>query len=373
MAALTAGAISEWRAVLVAKETAWLPVDGRRHVDELLAPRLTSTGDRALAAHARALAQAWDPAEAVAHLRHAERQRRVSIRPAPDTMVYLSALLPMVQGVAAYAALDQAAAATTATGDAHGRGRGQLMADLLVQRLTGKDSADAVPVEIHLVMTDAALFGDPTPEKRTAELDPADTPAWLVGHGPLPAAAARDLLNPTHDDTTGRARIWLRRLFTHPDTGTLVAMDSRRRHFDGHLRRLLVLRDDTCRTPWCDAPIRHADHADPHHTGGATSYANGSGLCARCNHTKEADHWNYQASPDELDVLTPTGHTYRAPTRTLPPTALGAPRPPTGPAPPPRRHPAPLRVTTRRRRRSPRTRVRGRVRGRTRRRAARGR
>ena len=64
-------------------------------------------------------------------------------------------------------------------------------------------------------------------------------------------------------DLTERAKVWLRRLYTSPDDGTLVAMDSHRREFDGKLRAFLVHRDQYCRTPWCGAPIRHADHVRP--------------------------------------------------------------------------------------------------------------
>ena len=53
------------------------------------------------------------------------------------------------------------------------------MADTAVERLTGQATADGVPVEVHLVMTDRTLLGgDPEP----AELD---------GYGPLPAPLAR--------------------------------------------------------------------------------------------------------------------------------------------------------------------------------------
>jgi len=323
MAALRAGAISEWRATLVARETGWLPVEGRVRVDELIAPRLTVAGDRALAAEAQAFAQAWDPAEAVRHLRRAEGERRVSIRPAPDTMVYLTALVPMVPGIAAWAALDRDAKSLIGTGEAGGRGRGQVMADLLVTRLTGQATAGAVPVEVHLVMTDMSLLGNAGSvgtDGDGGDVDPAQTPAWVVGHGPIPAAAARDLLDPAHDEASGRARVWLRRLFTDPESGQLVAMDSRRRLFDGQLRRMVVLRDDTCRTPWCDAPIRHGDHADPHRDGGDTTFVNGSGLCERCNHGKETPGWRHHAGPDRLTVTTPTGHTY---TTTGPPLVRG--------------------------------------------------
>ena len=118
--------------------------------------------------------------------------------------------------------------------------------------------------------------------------------------------------------------VWLRRLFSSPDGRDLVAMDSRRRVFTGLLRRMLILRDDVCTTPWCNAPILHADHTHPAHGGGPTSYTNGRGACARCNHVKEAPGWQVQVlhdaltpglppgHPRTLRYTTPTGHTYRS-------------------------------------------------------------
>ena len=50
-------------------------------------------------------------------------------------------------------------------------------------------------------------------------------------------------------------------------------MDSRRRVFSGLLRRMLVLRDDVCVTPWCGAPVAHADHATPVREGGVDRVA----------------------------------------------------------------------------------------------------
>lgn len=79
------------------------------------------------------------------------------------------------------------------------------------------------------------------------------------------------------------AKVWLRRLFAHPATGTLVAVDSRRRLFGAGIRRCIIARDGTCRTAWCDAPIRHADHIRSHAAGGPTSDVNGQGLSSpRC-------------------------------------------------------------------------------------------
>lgn len=52
---------------------------------------------------------------------------------------------------------------------------------------------------------------------------------------------------------------------------------------------MIRLRDrGVCRTPWCDAPIRHSDHVQPWHDGGETSLNNSAGQCVRCNQSKEA-------------------------------------------------------------------------------------
>jgi hypothetical protein len=91
-------------------------------------------------------------------------------------------------------------------------------------------------------------------------------------------------------------------------------MDSHSRCFTANQRRFLLLRDQTCRTPWCDAPIRHADHVIPVEDGGPTTVDNGQGLCEACNYTKTAPGWQQQTDPatDDIITTTPTGHTYRS-------------------------------------------------------------
>ena len=95
-------------------------------------------------------------------------------------------------------------------------------------------------------------------------------------------------------------------------------MDSRRRTFAGRRRHLLVLRDETCRTPWCDAPIRHLDHVRRVADGGPTHSVNGQGLCESCNYLKEIAGWraSVRAGPGHLvEVVTPGAQAYlsRAP------------------------------------------------------------
>ncbi len=316
LAALEAGRLSEWRATLVVRETAMLTAEQRTAVDEELftsaGDELGRLGDRELVRRVQAISYRIDAESVLARARAAESRRHVSIRPAPDTMAYVTALLPVAQGVAVHAALTMAATAARAAGDE--RSKGQVMADTFADRLTGRTTADGPAVEVQVVMTDRALLGGD------------DTPAYVPGYGAATAGWARDLVRAASDDD---ASVWVRRLFTHPADGTLVAMDSRRRGFDGGLRRFLLARDVTCRTPWCDAPIRHIDHVTAHADGGATTADNAQGLCVRRNLRKELPGWSARSprsprgpSSDRwethvVESSTPTAHTYRSGARPL--------------------------------------------------------
>ena len=340
LTALETGQFNEWHATLVVRETACLPAADRTAVDAELAPdtgTFDGAGDRTIMAAARAAAYRRDPRSVTQRAAHAEAERHVSLRPAPDTMCYLTALLPVAQGVAMYAALTRHADAARSRGDT--RTGGQLRADALVERTTGK-AGGISGVEIQLVMTDRTLFqGD-------------SEPARLPGYGIVPAGWAKALLNdrgagageegagageegagaggtPPPSGGTGAGgepafAIWVRRLYTAPGTGDLVAMDSRARIFPPALRRFIQTRDNTCRTPYCDAPIRHLDHIVPWHNGGETTRGNGAGLCEACYHTKETPGWNARPRPGPrhtLQLTTPTGHKYHSTAPPLPGSA----------------------------------------------------
>ena len=145
LAALECGALSEWRATLIVRESACLDVEDRRTMDaELCADPagLNGMGDARVAAAAKAIAYRLDPHAVVERAAKAEHERTITIRPAPDTMTYLTALLPVAQGVAAYAALRRAADTCC-----DGRSRAQVMADTLVERVTGRAAAVPTPIE----------------------------------------------------------------------------------------------------------------------------------------------------------------------------------------------------------------------------------
>ncbi|MCK0114056.1 HNH endonuclease [Ornithinimicrobium sp. F0845] len=353
-AAMTEGRLTEWAAMELVRETACLTSEQRSIVDARLADRLRVDSQKALVAAARALAYELDPYAFTNRGRKAAKDRRVTVRPAPDVMSIVSGYLPVAQGVACYKALDESARSLKAAGDE--RSLDQLRADLFMQRLTGQCAADNSSIELGLVMTDKALLGL------------GETAARLQGFGPIPAPLARDLVrgagandgdrvptsetgstagaasaeadgperqdaNAEHADPVDAeagtlaqtARVWLRRLYADAVTGVLTGQDQRRRLFSGPLRRFLVARDQVCRTPWCDAPVRHADHVLAFARGGATTEHNGEGTCEACNYDKEAPGWRHETIESRkglhiVRVTTPTGHTYESHAPPLLPT-----------------------------------------------------
>lgn len=380
---LEQGEISEWAAAEVAKNVLVLSDEDRALVDQELEGRLPAMTASASGRATRARAQELDPAAAVKRASRAVAERRVSIRPAPDGMSILHAILPTKDGVACFKALTRESKSAKSSGDA--RGKGQIMADTLVERVTGATSVDAIPVEVTLLMTDTTLLG--------AE----NKSAWMEGF-PIPGRAARDIalgvasapaeepfrasdrpgapgapvtehssqtpsdespedVSPQHQaileaaaeppkgpqsppfsephvdfasspperDSASSpperrvledAKRWIRRLYTDPRTGELTAADPRRRLFRGAVRRFILLRDQRCRTPWCDAAIHDLDHSTRYSEGGGTTIDNGIGYCQRFNLVREIPGWETSIEPAEegkparLIIVTPAGHRY---------------------------------------------------------------
>jgi hypothetical protein len=302
---LMAGELSERVADAIVTETRHLDAERRRQVDDQLrAAGIAEMGVQAAMACVRKKAYEADPRGYVQRGRTERQHRRVGIRPAPDTMAILTGYLPVEQGIACYAALQRHADTAVASGD--GRTKGQIMADTLVERLTGQASAADVNVELQVMVPIDSLVNSQNPSAMV-----------IPGFGPLPGDLGLEIV------ASSNGAKWWRRLFTGPKTtsgsGPILGGDPRRRHFDRHLTQLIKLRDQTCRDPYCDAPIRHIDHIQRHSDGGSTSYGNGRGTCERGNYTREMPGWHIKTIDYGLDnrqhkiiITTPTGHHYHS-------------------------------------------------------------
>lgn len=110
LAALAQGRVSELGASIAVRETACLSAVHRRLVDAELAARVGDMSIGEIEQATRRRVQELDVEAAVKRVARARKDRHVTIRPQADCMARVSALVPVEQGVAVYAALKAAAA-----------------------------------------------------------------------------------------------------------------------------------------------------------------------------------------------------------------------------------------------------------------------
>ena len=160
-----------------------------------------------------------------------------------------------------------------------------------------------MPVTINLLVSDDTLLAGGNRPAVVVEGSPA-------GVGAVPGPVARNLM--AHGIDAGAA--WLRSIYVDPQGRLLATTAAARFHPQGLAALLRAREQGICATPWCDAPVRHIDHITPHADGGQTSLDNGQGLCARCNHAKQAPGWTQAVTEVEgrhaVETTTPTGHTH---------------------------------------------------------------
>ena len=156
LAALDCGALSEWRATLIVRESACLDVEDRRQLDVEMCSdlaKLDGEGDtRIMAGPRRSPIGLTRKPSWTGRPRPNRSDRDDPSYPGP--MTYVTALLPVAKGVGVYAAQKGAADTTF-----DGRSRGQIMADALVERVTGRSAEVADPVAVNLVIADETLLG----------------------------------------------------------------------------------------------------------------------------------------------------------------------------------------------------------------------
>ena len=317
--ALDDGLINEHRAEILASEAEHVHSALRPDYDTALGELLGTgapLGDRALRLAAQRIAMRLDDQAATRRRERAHRNRHVTSQRREDGTAQITAVVSDVHAAAIMQSLHQRAAQLKNQPD-EDRSHSQIVADLFVSRLTGQITATHTPVALNIVISAEALLGDGD--------EPAEVvPMYGGAGGPIPASIARKLI--TCAPAMGTR---VRRLFA--DTDQLVAMESTSRTFDGLLRQFITLRDRTCRTPWCNAPIRQHDHITPDHQGGPTSAPNGQGLCTACNQLKEEPGWHhrvlhhYDLDPHEVETTSPAGQTTR--TRAPDPPGLIPPEP----------------------------------------------
>jgi hypothetical protein len=288
-AALADGTLDVPKVRAVVEAVAPLDEVTARAVEERVLPRAgRQTVGQLRAALSRAVL-AVDPAGGEERHARAAADRQVTVRPLPDGMAELWALLPADGAAAVYAAVDATARAATASGAVPTVGTGAAdgsearlgmdarRADALVALVTGAATAPgpaapagpaagpgagSLPLRAEVQVTVPAATA----------LGLGDEPGELGGYGPVPASMARRL---------AAGNRW-RKLTTDPDTGRVVAVGSGSYTPSAALAELVRARDRTCRFPGCRQSARRCDldHVTPWPTGPTTA----GNLAALCRH-----------------------------------------------------------------------------------------
>lgn len=311
--ALRLGMIIEDEAEIVVKETKKLNREQRTEIDFRLfteACNIFGRGGKKLAALIRTWALAYGSQNEIDLEEQASKGRYINIFPIDRHRMKITGIMPTEMGVAIAQVLEGLVARAKAAGDQ--RSRQHLAIDSLFEKLTGLKDIGSIPIQLGLIMTDRTLF------QGHAE------PAQLQGYGVISAEKARMLLR-GGKERPNKLDVWLRRLYTAPGTGDLIAMDSKQRLFKGNLKYFINVRDQFCRSPFCDSPIRHLDHVVQAARGGPTSVENADGTCVFCNLSKEAPGWKEETVPGPRHtkrITTASGHVYESTAPPLPGTNI---------------------------------------------------
>ncbi|KAA9394639.1 DUF222 domain-containing protein [Kocuria coralli] len=246
----------------------------------------------------------------------ARRRRDVWVSPDDDGLAYLTALLDAPTATAIGArirhlagTLDDAAPGEGQQLDRHsdpdlqdrpgsgiwmeehrsmGEKRADVLADLLLDGELPESSGIARGIRGQvsiMVPATGVLAHDPDLDEALAGgiEDPGygDQPAHLVGYGPI---AVEDALR-----IAAGAPSW-KRVLTDPDTGVITCYGRSTYPVPAGLRRLLAVRDETCRFPGCrrQAAGCDIDHTVAWENGGTTDAGNLEHLCRHHHRVKHS-------------------------------------------------------------------------------------
>jgi len=292
-AAVTAGRLAPWRAERIAEATRGLCADAAAFVDRQLF-RASGVGWAQLERLIAGAIIRFDPDRAEAERAAASDRRFVEID-APDGngLVRIDGVLDAADGKDLDEAISRRATLLGRLGDEasldvrRSKALGEIARSDLTLDLEGATPARAAVLNVHI--TDTTLTGE-NPVGRWDDL-------------PVATEQIRDWL--AHTSGT----IIVRPVIDLAEHIPVTAYEVPDRH-----RTRVVLRDHTCRFPYCTRPATACDidHAHPHGEGGPTCPCNLVPLCRRHHRAKTHSRWRYHVTtPGTYHWTSPTGFGFR--------------------------------------------------------------
>ncbi|MFC0437835.1 uncharacterized protein DUF222 [Kutzneria buriramensis] len=243
-----------------------------------VAPGLTHSQ---LSRRTTALVAQADPTGYEQRHQKAKAERRVEIRPLPDGMAHLTAILPAVEARMVHDLL--CADAKDLPKDE--RTTDQKRADAFLDRFLGQ--AKERDVRVHVTMSMETLMGL------------TEDPALLEGYGPITADTAREL---------AMDGIWRAILLDEHDQAEAIGKHTYRP--GQRLKELVGVRSGSvCSAPGCTRSVQEGDHVTPWPKG-HTTLPNLKGLCTRHHHLKHDTHKVTVDDDGTLHWTTPLDRNY---------------------------------------------------------------
>jgi len=301
LAAVCAGEITRYRALIILKHTMNLPDSERALAEERALAVAASLTPAKLSDKTRRIIARINP-EAVSRRRKEEReQRHIRVQPAADGMARFIAYLSAEKAHAAFGMADALAREATTPGDERSfdERRADAFYDLMCRPESGAKRVQWQAQILIPVGTVLGLNGEP---------------GYLPGYGPIPAEMCQELAA----DAT-----W-RRILTDPVTNTALDIAPKRYRPGARLSEFIHFRDKTCRWPGCNRTRVEIDHTIRREDGGLTVQRNLGDFCKAHHQLKDAPGWKVVQDDNAIfTFITPHGRVYK----TYPPGADGEVKP----------------------------------------------
>ena len=304
-AAVAAGRLAPWRAERIAEATRGLCAAAAAFVDR----QLFHASGVGWAQLERLIAEAivrFDPERAEAERAAACDRRFVEIdEPDGNGLVRIDGVLDAADGRDLDDAISRRATLLGGLGDdasldvRRSKALGEIARNDLTLDLEGATPARAAVLNVHI--TDTTLAGE--------------NPVGRWDGLPVASEQIREWL------ATTSGTIIVRPVIDLAEHVPVTAYEVPDRH-----RARVVLRDHTCRFPYCTRPAMacDVDHAQPHSRGGPTCPCNLVPLCRRHHRAKTHSRWRYVATtPGTYQWTSPTGFGFRVDHRGTHPSPRG--------------------------------------------------
>jgi hypothetical protein len=322
--ALAAGDISYRHATTLLDQLRTVPDEQQAAFEEKVLPVAKKLSVGRFRDQARRLRERLHPETIVIRTKNALADRRTYWEPAHDGMAWLHWYGTAEQTKAAWERITGMAASLRKLGDPSdtdsidgtetdadipSRTLEQLRADvtagLLLNGVTPTGLGAGIRGSVMVTVSVMTLLG----------LD--EEPATLEGYGPISPDAARRIAGNAPSFT---------RILTHPETGVMLSVGKEQYTVTKGMRRVLRVRDETCRFPGCSRPAVKSDidHTQDWQYDGLTDCDNLAHLCEGHHRLKHLSQWSVTQEPGGILVWTSPGkRTYR----TDPANPIGPPRP----------------------------------------------